>query len=113
MRWAASCWDRLDGARSRPFELGPARALVVTGPGDRAFCAGADIAELISRPISRKAESEARAGRGFQKVEDLPIPPSIALVHGYALRAILNLPWHAPFTGRAEREDGPPRSGLG
>ena len=30
---------------------GDARALLVTGAGDRAFCAGADIKELMGRPL--------------------------------------------------------------
>ena len=34
------------------------RALVITGAGDRAFCAGADVGELRDRPVS-----EARAGQ--------------------------------------------------
>jgi enoyl-CoA hydratase len=67
-----------------------ARVLLVTGAGDRAFCAGADIAELIGR-----AREAARAGAAFgqatlAKLDTLPIP-SIALVNGYAFGGGLEL----------------------
>jgi enoyl-CoA hydratase len=60
-----------------------ARALIVTGAGDKAFCAGADIKELMGR-----SQAEAKAGlrlgqQTFRKLDTLHIP-SIALVNGYS-----------------------------
>lgn len=67
-----------------------ARALFITGAGSKAFCAGADIKELMG-----KSESEHRAGvklgqQTFAKLDDLPIP-SIALINGYAFGGGLEL----------------------
>src|SRR5579859_6239413 len=68
------------------------RAIIITGAGDRAFCAGADIADFA-------ADIEAREGRSARHVsrdsgqEMLAFPnlvrtmskPSIAAINGYAL----------------------------
>jgi enoyl-CoA hydratase len=60
-----------------------ARALIITGAGDRAFCAGADVKELIGRSLQDQQRG-AELGQGtFAKLDRLPIP-SIALVNGYA-----------------------------
>ena len=59
-----------------------ARAVVLTGAGERAFVAGADIAELKER-----GALEALAGintRLFRRVETFPVP-IVAAVRGYAL----------------------------
>lgn len=60
------------------------RAVVVTGAGDRAFSAGADIDEL--RVLSHaEAYAQMRFGQGiFERLERLP-KPVIAAVNGYAL----------------------------
>ena len=61
-----------------------ARALLVTGAGDKAFVAGADIAQMQSfAPAQAQAFSE-RGNRTFRALEMLAIPV-IALVNGYAL----------------------------
>ena len=67
-----------------------ARALLITGTGDRAFCAGADVRELMSRSLEA-----ARAGAVFgqtilSKLDTLPMP-SIALINGYAFGGGLEL----------------------
>jgi enoyl-CoA hydratase len=60
-----------------------ARALIITGAGDRAFCAGADVKELTGRSLQDQQRG-AELGQGtFAKLDRLPIP-SIALVNGYA-----------------------------
>jgi enoyl-CoA hydratase len=61
-----------------------ARVLLVTGTGDKAFVAGADIAQMQSfGPAEAQAFSE-RGNRVFRQLELLPLP-AIALVNGYAL----------------------------
>ena len=62
---------------------GGSRAVVVTGAGDRAFSAGADIAELRHRPPLDCKRGIERGQAILQKLQDLPIP-SIAAINGYA-----------------------------
>lgn len=60
------------------------RALIVTGAGDKAFVAGADIAAM-SRMTPTDAEAFARLGQSvFAALEALPLPV-IAAVNGFAL----------------------------
>lgn len=62
------------------------RALVVTGAGDKAFVAGADIAELLEvAGQAEKAAELAAFGQGvFRRLETLG-KPSVAMVNGFAL----------------------------
>jgi len=60
-----------------------ARALIVTGEGDKAFCAGADIKELQHRSLTAQREGAERGQAMFALLDRLPIP-SIALVNGFA-----------------------------
>ncbi len=57
-------------------------ALIVTGSGDKAFAAGADIAELKERHALQALQAINSAL--FKRVEELPFPV-IAAVRGYAL----------------------------
>ncbi len=59
-----------------------ARVIVLTGAGDRAFVAGADIAEFAERtPVEQRAVMEGR--RVFDEVAGCP-KPTIAMINGYA-----------------------------
>jgi enoyl-CoA hydratase len=59
------------------------RALLITGTGTKAFCAGADIKELRNRSLIDQKRG-AELGQGvFAKLDTLPVA-SIALVNGYA-----------------------------
>ena len=60
------------------------RALVLTGAGEKAFVAGADIGEMSTLT---KAEGEAFGKKGndvFRKLETMPVPV-IAAINGFAL----------------------------
>ena len=60
------------------------RALVLTGAGEKAFVAGADIGEMSTLT---KAEGEAFGKKGndvFRKLETMPVP-TIAAINGFAL----------------------------
>jgi len=60
------------------------RALVLTGAGEKAFVAGADVAEMSTlSPVEARAFAEA-GQRAFARLEALPIP-TIAAVNGFAL----------------------------
>jgi enoyl-CoA hydratase len=59
------------------------RALLVTGAGDKAFCAGADIKELRNRTLLEQKRGAELGQAVFAKLSMLPVA-SIALVNGYA-----------------------------
>jgi enoyl-CoA hydratase len=73
-----------------------ARALLITGAGDRAFCAGADIAELGGRSVPRvKADSE-RGQALFRRLDRYPLA-SVAVINGYAFGGGLELAMACTF----------------
>src|SRR5205823_10568197 len=68
----------------------PARALLVTGAGDRAFSAGADIKELMDRSLVEQRAGALLGQSVLAKLDQLPMP-SIALINGYAFGGGLEL----------------------
>ena len=77
-------FDELDTALDQIMDMGDVRVLILTGSGDKAFVAGADISEL-SKMSPLQAKYFSRKGQKvFSKIEDLPIP-AIAAVNGFAL----------------------------
>jgi enoyl-CoA hydratase len=66
------------------------RVLIVTGAGDRAFVAGADIAAMAEMSAIEGLEFSRLGHRVMQSFEDLPIPV-IAAVNGFALGGGLEL----------------------
>jgi enoyl-CoA hydratase len=67
-----------------------ARAVLITGAGDRAFCAGADVRELMGRSLRVTREGTAYGQAIFAKLDALAMP-SIALINGYAFGGGLEL----------------------
>ena len=67
-----------------------ARALLITGAGTRAFCAGADIKELTGRSLAEQKRGAERGQAAFAKLDRLPMP-SVAIVNGYAFGGGLEL----------------------
>jgi enoyl-CoA hydratase len=67
-----------------------ARALLVTGTGEKAFCAGADIAELAGRTLAQTKRGAELGQAVMAKIERLPMP-SVAIVNGYAFGGGLEL----------------------
>ncbi|MBC8451280.1 MAG: enoyl-CoA hydratase/isomerase family protein [Planctomycetes bacterium] len=61
-----------------------ARVLVITGSGDKAFVAGADINELAKMQPLEAKDLAAFGQSVFRKIEDLG-KPSVAMVNGFAL----------------------------
>jgi enoyl-CoA hydratase len=62
---------------------GDARALLITGAGTKAFCAGADIKELTGRALADQKRRSEIGQATFAKIEKLPMP-SVAIINGYA-----------------------------
>jgi enoyl-CoA hydratase len=90
------------------------RVIVLRGSGDRAFCAGADLAEILDHESLDASRSHfdgvARLIRTMQRVG----PPVIARVPGYALAGGCGLAVAADFTVAAESARfGLPEIGLG
>src|SRR6185436_1523116 len=67
-----------------------ARALLITGAGTKAFCAGADIKELTGRTLAEEKRSAQRGQAVFAKLDRLPMP-SVAIVNGFAFGGGLEL----------------------
>jgi enoyl-CoA hydratase len=79
----AGVLDELDAA-FRELAAGAVRAVILTGAGDKAFVAGADIGELARQtPLSGKATS-SRGQALFRRIELFP-KPVVAAVNGFAL----------------------------
>lgn len=78
------------GVRLDEVAAGDARALVVTGAGPRAFCAGADIKELRGRDQAAQRRGAERGQAVFAKLDALPMP-SIAAINGFAFGGGLEL----------------------
>ena len=78
------------GAAIDEAEASDARALLFTGAGEKAFCAGADISELMGRTIIEEKAGAERGQATFAKLDRLAIP-SVAVINGYALGGGLEL----------------------
>lgn len=76
--------DELDRVLTRAFADQEVRSILVTGSGQRAFVAGADISEFLEGRRDGGAELAARGQQIFQRLEDSP-KPVLAAVNGFAL----------------------------
>ena len=89
------------------------RALVITGSGEKAFVAGADIAEM-STLTKEGGEAFGKHGNDvFRRIETLPIP-TIAAVNGFALGGGCELSMSCDIRLCADTAVfGQPETGLG
>ena len=67
-----------------------ARALIITGAGQKAFCAGADIKELTGRSLTEQRHDAAYGQAVLARLDVLPMP-SVAAINGYAFGGGLEL----------------------
>jgi enoyl-CoA hydratase len=104
--------ERIQSLASQPAESRP-RAVVLTGAGDRAFVAGADIAELSGLGAPEARALAALGHRLGRAIEEAPFPV-IAAVNGFALGGGLELALCADFIFASDRAKfGLPEVGLG
>ncbi|MCC6195781.1 MAG: enoyl-CoA hydratase/isomerase family protein [Burkholderiales bacterium] len=76
----------LDAAEADPS----VRAVVITGSGDSAFCAGADLAQVLTSGAVGEPDFLDRAAATFGRLRDFP-KPTIAAVNGLTLAGGLEL----------------------
>ncbi len=89
------------------------RALVIAGAGDKAFVAGADVAELALLSPNDMRRAALWGQRVFRMLETMG-KPSVAAVNGYALGGGLELAMAATVRFAAENARlGQPEVGLG
>jgi enoyl-CoA hydratase len=90
-----------------------ARALIITGAGTKAFCAGADIKELRNRDLIAQKRTAELGQAVFSKLDALPIA-SIAVINGYAFGGGLELALASTFRlATANAKVGLPEIKLG
>lgn len=76
--------DELDNVMDLVYNDSSIKGVIITGAGDKAFVAGADIAEFISVKDNMGASLSRRGQEIFFKIENCP-KPVIAAVNGFAL----------------------------
>ncbi len=105
--------EELDRALSDIASDGNLRCLIITGAGDKAFMAGADIRELQARDFRMGRVQTRRRQEVFGRIWELPIPV-IAAVNGFALGAGLELCLACPLRVASEKARfGSPEVNLG
>lgn len=82
--------EEIDKALSQIEASENTRVLILTGAGDKAFVAGADIAELARRDTLLGRNDTRRRQEIYTRIEMLEIP-SIAAINGFALGTGLEL----------------------
>lgn len=78
-----------------------ARVLVVTGAGDKSFCAGGDVAQLLE--ITAHAQADRAGPLGFARLD--PGKPTIAAVNGYCFGGGMELALWCDFRIAAENAE--------
>ena len=89
------------------------RVVIITGDGEKAFVAGADIAEMKDKTVEEAAEYGAYGNKIFRQIETLHCPV-IAAVNGFALGGGCELSMACDIRIAAENAIfGQPEVGLG
>uniref|UniRef100_A0A7C3RAB6 DUF3479 domain-containing protein n=1 Tax=Archaeoglobus fulgidus TaxID=2234 RepID=A0A7C3RAB6_ARCFL len=105
--------DELDRAITQLWNDRDTRVIVITGAGDRAFSAGADLAgSIITHPFDF-LEHNRRGERVFTRLREIP-KPVIAAINGYALGGGLEIAMNCDIRlAKKSAVLGLPEVGLG
>jgi enoyl-CoA hydratase len=79
-----------------------ANVLIIVGAGEKAFCAGADVKEILGGDLDTQQAFARRGQQTFAKLDTLSIP-SIAVVHGVAFGGGLELAMACTFRVATEK----------
>ena len=89
------------------------RCVIITGEGDRAFSAGADLTMFPQLTPAKAVEAAKMGQRTFARIESFP-KPVVAAINGYALGGGLELAMACDFRVAAEHAElGNPEIKLG
>jgi enoyl-CoA hydratase len=66
------------------------RGLILIGAGERAFCAGADIGELMGRSLVQQRDDMVRGQKTFDRLSTFKVP-TLAVINGFAFGGGLEL----------------------
>ncbi len=80
----AATIDEIDAAVQRALDEPQVRGIILTGSGDKAFVAGADIAELAALTPAQATRAAERGQEAFCRIEE-STKPVVAAVNGFAL----------------------------
>ncbi len=106
-------FNDLDEVVDEIYQNREIKSAIITGAGNKAFVAGADISEFLELDVSEATELSARGHKVFDKIENSP-KPIVAAVNGFALGGGCELALACHFIYASENAKfGQPEVNLG